>query len=234
MYRQVILYSGGMDSHILAHLHPHALRLYVDVGSRYSVKEMRHLPQGVVINHDMNLGAWEREDAIIPCRNEFLVMVAAQYGDTIMLGATAGDQSRDKDERWAMMSTNLLQYMLSGAHFTDPERHPQVVLPIKRFTKAELVAEYLRTGGDSEALARTVSCYHPDFTHCGHCKSCLRKWIALEYNDVPSMDEAEYAINPGTPEHWAEIIHKINNGGWRTPAEDYQTSVVLRRHRIMQ
>lgn len=229
----VILYSGGMDSLMLAARYPDALRLYVDVKSRYSAKERAFLPSDVLIDTHIDLGMWERSDAIIPARNLFLALVAAQYADDIMLGATAGDQSRDKDVHWAGLSTELLGYMLSGSHFRDPPRHPRVLLPIKHMTKGELVREYLASGGTIKALLESVSCYDPQQVHCGHCKSCLRKWVALEYNDI-RVPRNYWAQDPADPVAWADIAPKLapHGRGWRTPIEDAQTRIVLAQHGI--
>jgi 7-cyano-7-deazaguanine synthase in queuosine biosynthesis len=220
-----------MDSFLLAHLFPDAAKVYVDVGSIYSAKEKAHLPADVMVERGINLGKWERSDAIIPGRNAFMVLAASQYGDNIMLGATAGDQSRDKDDTWANMMTGLLRYMYSGKHF-DPERDMSVSLPIKDLTKAELVQQYMRAGGAMLPLRDTISCYHPEHLHCGRCKSCLRKWVALEWNRIPSG--AIWASDPRDPANWVEIVKTIKGKGWRTLKEDAQTLSVLREHGIVE
>lgn len=234
MSTQVILYSGGMDSFILAHLFPEAQLLYVDVGSKYSAKELIYLQRpdsrDVTVDTSISLGSWERADAIIPGRNAFLALVASQYGDDIMLGATAGDQSRDKDDKWAAMMGQLLAYMYSGKHF-QPPRDMRVLLPIKDMTKAELVARYLQRGGKHRALLNTVSCYSPHHFQCGRCKSCLRKWVALEANNIVSANI--WASDPRDPKNWEEIIPRLTGPGWRTPQEDDETRGVLRSHGLL-
>jgi 7-cyano-7-deazaguanine synthase in queuosine biosynthesis len=232
MNKQVILYSGGMDSFILASMYPDAMKLYVDVNSKYSEKELAFLPGDVVRSHDLNLAEYERDDAIIPARNMFLALIAAQYGEHIMLGATHGDLSTDKDENWASMATSILRYMFSGKHF-QPARDMQVLLPIKDKTKAELVRQYQLAGHDAQALLQTVSCYHPQHKHCGACKSCLRKWVALEYNHIDSG--YLWMSPPEAPANWADIIPRLKSPeGWRTPREDLQTIHVLRDHGLIE
>lgn len=233
---QVILYSGGMDSYILAHLYPKARLLYVDVGSQYAAKEMAHLtsPDGrtVSVDRHIDLGDWERTDAIIPGRNAFLVLVASQYGSDIMLGATAGDQSRDKDEKWAALMGQLMAYMYSGKHF-QPARDMRVLLPIKDTTKAQLVATYMARGGKHRPLLDTISCYDPVHLQCGRCKSCLRKWVAMEFNGIVSANI--WASNPKDPANWKEIIPALmSQKGWRSPLEDAETLRVLQNHGMLE
>ena len=246
--KHVILYSGGMDSFILGQMFPDAMKLYINIHSRYSRKEMAHLPDDVIINSGaLNLREFEREDAIIPCRNMLLALIAAQYGNVIMLGATAGDQSRDKDTRFAYLASGLLNYMLSGPHFRGENLRddPGIVLPIKGYDKTQLVAEYLRIwkkrhGSDSswrdraeQYLLDTVSCYDPTHTHCGHCKSCVRKWVALEMNNIEQPD-GYWHQHPTTWGGWGAVMHQIQHSvvGWRTDSEDHSTRVCLEKHSI--
>lgn len=232
--KQVILYSGGMDSYILSAMYPDAMRIYVDVRSRYADKEMAHLPRGVTVVRGLDLSSWERADAIIPGRNFFLALVAAQYGEEIMLGATLGDLSTDKDPKFAALGTELLQHMFSGRHFQDPERSPRIALPISGMSKGQLVAWYMKQRRrDQLGLVNTVSCYHPDKLQCGECKSCVRKWIALEHSHVTNA--AIWSSDPKKSAALAEIAAKLRKpaGVWRGPVEDAETRAVLRDHGLL-
>lgn len=224
MEPQVILYSGGMDSLILGRMFPSALKLYVDTRSAYSKKELEFLPTDVLRAPSMlNLSHIERPDSIVPSRNAYLSLVAANYGDEIMLGATAGDASTDKDEKWAGMMTELLRYMYSSKHFTP--REIKVSLPIKDKTKAELVRWYVSDGHCIDTLVHSVSCYSSEHKHCGVCKSCTRKWLALEAEGI-SCDEIWHTH----PRHanWDAVIAALSSGKWRSPVEDDYAKAVLR------
>lgn len=231
MHSKVILYSGGLDSYILGHIHDDAFKLYVDTGSRYADKEMAHLPADVHIHPDrVSLRGIEREDAIVPSRNAYLALIAANYGDDIMLGATEGDLSTDKDEEWAKRMTALLQYMYSGHHFKDRGwLSIRVTLPIKRLTKSELVAWFLQNyPGKAKQLAGVVSCYDAHALHCGQCKACIRKWAALAHNGVEFDD---WEQDPGQAPAWNEVVEKLQRGEvWRSAVEDRYTREVLRKH----
>ena len=93
---KVLLYSDGMDSWFISKLWKPDVRLYIDMHTRYSEQEKKHLPDDVQVL-DLNLGMYEREDAIIPMRNMFLYAMASMlpYNDIeICLGATQGGQDR--------------------------------------------------------------------------------------------------------------------------------------------
>lgn len=229
--KQVVLYSGGMDSFIMGHMFPDALKLYINSGSPYANKEVRRLPIDVEVVRDvLDLSMYEREDSIVPSRNAYLALVAANYGDEIMLGATAGDMSTDKDPRWADHMTALLRYMLSGKHF-NPPRDIHVTLPIKHMTKGDLVQWYLEQGHDVEKLIRVVSCYSPDYLHCGVCKACTRKWLALEAHGIDT--HGMWHTHP-TEAPWGDVVSALESpDGWRSRGEDAYTRRVLQHHGLM-
>ena len=74
--KKVLLYSGGMDSWLISHIWKPDMKVYVNMHTRYSeeeIKRIKELNEDVTII-DFPLGQWEREDAIIPLRNLYLVM----------------------------------------------------------------------------------------------------------------------------------------------------------------
>lgn len=225
MDKQVLLYSGGMDSFIAAHTHPGAALLYIDTGARYAAKELAHLAKvtpphrKVHIDRRLSLADVEREDLIVPARNLLLVTIATYYGNHILLAATAGDSSTDKDQVFADQASQVLTHVYASHHFPDFGQ-VRVQLPYKEASKAQMVAEYLRYGGDPQALADTMSCYHPTLAHCGQCKACIRKWVALKRHGLHTL--TPWASDPATHD-WDPIVDKILNGGWRCQAEDEDT-----------
>lgn len=89
--KKVLLYSGGMDSWLIDKIWKPDVKLYVDMGTKYSQEEIKRLPADVVVEK-LDLSKWEREDKIIPLRNMYLIGIATNYGNEICLGATAGDR----------------------------------------------------------------------------------------------------------------------------------------------
>lgn len=225
----VLLYSGGLDSFIAAHAEPRAKLLYIDTRARYSAKELRYItsnmPRDITIDTRLDLSGQERDDGIVPARNLLLVTLASHYGTDIILAATAGDRSTDKDDAFANMSSDLLSHIYSGVHFQGA-RGVVVRMPFKQATKAEMVRWYLDSGFPTRALSDCISCYHPEELHCGQCKACLRKWVALAYNHC---DMTPWRVHPSKWEGWRQIVLTIQAGGslWRHPREDQQTLAVL-------
>ena len=86
--KKVLLYSGGMDSWLIDKIWKPDVKLYVDMGTKYSQEEIKRLPADVVVEK-LDLSKWEREDKIIPLRNMYLIGIATNYGNEICLGATA-------------------------------------------------------------------------------------------------------------------------------------------------
>lgn len=200
----VLLYSGGLDSFIAAALMDPDVLLHVDTGTAYGDVERRKIqvPTGMedrLVRIEMlDLGQWERkEDLILPGRNAHLVLAGAQYGDIVMLGATAGDRTNDKNEKFAKLMTKLLQHMYDVQWWLPEGRKPRVLLPLKDKTKRQLVREYRKQGfRDADLINKTFSCYYPkDDEPCARCKPCVRKWVALWAEGLdPGFDSLEYAI----------------------------------------
>lgn len=229
---EVLLYSGGLDSFILAHMYPNARLLYINSGARYSGKEIGNLkmaPRNVtVLNDVLNLSNYERDDAIVPARNLLLLTIASYYGDTIYLAATSGDRSTDKDETFASETAKLLNYVYDCHHFE--RRDIKIDLSSTAFSKGQLVRWYLANKHPVEGLLNTLSCYAPTPGHCGQCKACIRRWTALATNGIETDD---YIQHPKTYD-WTDILDQMNTyEGWRCPDEDVYTTLVLERHGVI-
>lgn len=192
--KSVLLYSGGMDSLCFSYLCKPNVLLAVPTGAKYTSREQRCLQEladrdyffGAAFVHLPNvldLSRYERDDLIVPNRNAHLILLASHYGETIWLGSVAGDRSCDKDEGFYARMDLLLDHMWQPQHWTE-RRSFTVESPFKTITKTALVREYLRHGGPAEALLVSYSCYEGEDDHCGVCKPCARKRVALENNGI--------------------------------------------------
>lgn len=192
--KKVLLYSGGMDSWLIDKIWKPDIKLYVDMNTRYSKEEIKRLPKDVIIEK-LDLGKWEREDAIIPLRNLYLIMLATNYGDDICLGATAGDRVLDKSIEFAKNASNLLSFLYSKQHWTD-ERKININLDFKGYTKKQLIAKYLEIGGDiEEAVKSSFSCYDPiEGKECWECKPCFRKYVSFKVNGYDFGEEIDNKV----------------------------------------
>lgn len=222
----VLLYSGGLDSYCLAALEQPDVLLSMDTGTAYGAVEQAVMktPPGLedrLITARLPLAQWERpSDLILPGRNAYLVLSAAQYGDTIMLAATAGDRVKDKDEPFRDYMNALLRHIYSPQWWLPEGRPVELVLPLKHLTKRQIVARYVAAGHDPALLATdTFSCYDPEgFRCCGWCKPCRRKWVALVINGVyPGFDASESVA--------VEVDAELRSGKWARGADEHLDNV---------
>jgi 7-cyano-7-deazaguanine synthase in queuosine biosynthesis len=210
----VLLFSGGLDSYILYRLLAHRggvppYLLYCTIGHRYQGMELqciralqrshasvgRALPVGYA--GMCTVGRYERhEDGHIPLRNLLLCATAAievPDAQTIVLGAVAGESSRDKSQRFLSRTSRELSFQL--------HRTLHVIAPARHLTKSQLVSLYLGTfpGTVDRALVQmTRSCYGQTTysvhtTGCGACMSCFRRWVAMTRNGVMEPYDADPA-----------------------------------------
>lgn len=187
--KSVLLFSGGMDSYAARMLYDPDVLLYVDAGTRYSLAEKSRLPEGTNIVDMRVLNSYGVVDDIIPLRNLFFIAVAAQYGEQIIIGATAGDRVLDKSVEFATQTSTLLTYLWQKQHWTDGKKI-EVLMPMKSMSKTQIIEAVRNKCGETGVaeLATSFSCYKPyEQVECGNCKPCRRKWIAfasLGYADL--------------------------------------------------
>lgn len=187
--KKVLLYSGGLDSWLIDKLWKPDVKLYVDMNTKYSLSECFNLPKDVK-RENLDLGKWEREDAIIPLRNLYLLMLASNYGDEITMGCLAGDRSLDKTYEFSEKSEELLNYLYSPQWWIPEGRKIKINTYFKQFTKTELLKKYLDEGGNIEqAWKESFSCYNPTgLDVCYNCKPCQRKFIT--FAELGYIDES--------------------------------------------
>ena len=177
---KVLLYSGGMDSWLIDKIWRPDRKIFVDVGTPASAEERKRLPADVIVLDFPLLGRFEMPDKnyLLPLRNFFLVLLASYYGDIICLGSEAGSRHRDNGRRFARKLTRIINCCLSEI----PGRKVKVVTPFAHMTKAELLSEYVKRGGDiKEAWENSFSCYAPiNGKECGNCRSCRQKLAAFQ------------------------------------------------------
>lgn len=201
--KRILLFSAGMDSVMLKHLFQikNEECLFVSMGTIENEMERsiieEHYPGVLQVN--LPLIDFELPNKIIPFRNAFLILAAAQFSPYIILGSTAGDSTRDKDYTFAALMTSLMQYV-----GFPPDKAPpswefgvrvQVEMPLKGWTKTQIIRHFLDEGGNVEALRfKSASCYE-EGGNCGRCRSCQRKYVALRSAGVSGV-EAWFVTNP--------------------------------------
>ena len=187
--KKVLLLSSGIDSHCAEYLSKPDVRVYFDTGQELCKQEIKAIKSQdygdkVIIDDRVKLNDQGLSNDILPMRNAFFALAGAFYGDQMILVSTAGDTTNDKDQPFVQYMNDLFHHM-----FSNKSKNPDVSLdgarltiPYRKFTKTQLVGEYLKHGGSTEALLKTRSCYSDDEGECGKCRSCIRKFVALKLN----------------------------------------------------
>jgi 7-cyano-7-deazaguanine synthase in queuosine biosynthesis len=180
------------------------------------LQEAKLLPD-YVKQISLPLSDWELENKIIPFRNAFFILIAAQRYSKIYLGATIGDTTKDKDYIFKGMMEGLLNYFGLDINKNGHSERPfEVCMPFKGMTKTKILETYLKAGGRMEDMMNNSrSCYQGGKKECGVCRSCLRKYVAFHNN---FMDEfLNFQEMPNTIELNAFLRESIDKG--RHPAE---------------
>jgi 7-cyano-7-deazaguanine synthase len=189
--KEVLLLSAGLDSFPAWHYLGRPPALYFDLRHRYATQERASLDAlssrwaiDLTISYDLDLSTWEAENAIIPLRNAYFAMLAANHGDTIWCAGVKGDHTADKNPAAFARISEFIS-ALSG-------RPVRLGSPFWNMTKTQVVAWYLRQGLPAADLLLTFSCSRTDGIgmHCGQCPSCLRRWISLANNGIQGPFEA--------------------------------------------
>lgn len=196
--------------------------LNVNLGGRYGAVEADRLqtPPGMhnrLVRVDLptlgDLYELPKKSYILPARNALLTLIAAQYGNRILMGSIAASQGSDKDQEFADRMTNLMEWVWQPQEMWNPHgRSTRLELPVQHYTKARLVAATMRHGISGETIRdSTFSCYTPTAggTECGKCAPCARKWGALAANDIdPGFDGREA---------FRRYVDEIDAAGGNTP-----------------
>jgi 7-cyano-7-deazaguanine synthase len=213
---RVLLYSGGLDSFVTAHLWPAETLVYFGLGHKYEREERQTIAASempVVFDFRLKLGDYELPNAIIPLRNLYLVAMASHYGRTIGLGALRGEVNPDKSEQFRAQTEAVLNTCYAESYWSDGAPY-RVEFPVAQWSKAELIREYLAAGFDADALtAFTRSCYAPTVLQCGHCSACIKRYIALTLNGLSES----YTRNPHTSPYLETVRER-----WSTFSADRQ------------
>jgi 7-cyano-7-deazaguanine synthase in queuosine biosynthesis len=193
--KSVLLFSGGMDSLMMDYLLKPDILLVLPHGNKYEEQEMRHISDlcqkwGIhrtIIDGSLQLGEFERDDAIIPNRNLYFITLATHYGETIWLGSVYGDRSLDKSAEFFKKCEDIFNYLFQEQHWCEG-RTFSISAPYKDKTKTELVELFLKEGGNPQMLLDSYSCYEGGEKPCGICKPCFRKWVSLKNNGIEMKD----------------------------------------------
>lgn len=177
----ILLYSGGLDSFLAWEYLKRPKTIYFDLGHRYALHELiaiRKTIPDTIINKSLHLGQWEKEDADIPMRNAFMIMMASMYDKDIVLVVQKGEMSiPDRTPQFFMSFGGWLNWM-------KYEHGHSLSSPFFDMTKTEMVKWYVEQGLSIDQLVKTRSCFSGATSACGACGACFRRWVALRNNNI--------------------------------------------------
>ncbi len=183
--KEVLLYSGGMDSYIAWHYLKKPQTLYVPLNHKYVNNESKAIRQTIpstIISSPFDFAHLEKADAEIPLRNMYLVMYAVNMGyDKIHL-ITQKDETAMADRSQAFMdkASKLLSVLA--------EKPIEVSSPFMELDKFGMVSWYKDNGLPILELLKTWACHQPtdQGDACMNCPACFRREISLEFSGIHS------------------------------------------------
>ena len=186
--REVICFSGGIDSLIAWHYLDKPKPIYIRMWHRYQNKEMycirkleEKIPKLKVERVDgVNLGKYETgSKAYISQRNFHLALIASHYGNKIYIVGIKGDKVEDKTHEAFKTMAYAMNFIKKPT-----ELEFKIESPFWQMTKTDIIKWFIDSYPMSyviDVLKTSVSCYDANtMGSCGACPSCFRKWIALE------------------------------------------------------
>jgi len=192
--QRILLYSGGIDSYIAYHYLGYPQTIYFALDHKYELQEIaaikRTIPQTLIVENVLTLGAFEEPDANIRSRNLMLLLAAAYYVQAstaaIYLVVQKGEMNiPDRTSDFLMRSSKMISELT--------EKEIVVGSPFTQMTKTEMVEWYLTQKLPVDGLLNTHACYQPKEVFegtevfrkpCHACPACFRRWVALYNNNI--------------------------------------------------
>lgn len=233
--KEILLFSGGLDSVIAWFYLNKPKCMYVNLGHRYmnneieSIKNLQskfNLFPDVVFDDHLSLKDYEQPDAYIPLRNLFLAMLGTFKANKVWVIVQRGEMDlADRSAEFFRETSKLLSQVLG--------RKIVICTPFETMTKQDMVNWFLHTVNIDlpletriQILKTSRSCYENLEGECGQCSACFRKWISLEANGI----DAKYWFLKD-PNKWSGVrtyIRKMMKGEY-DPERTQQTISVLRK-----
>lgn len=191
--KNVLLYSGGMDSYIMLNLLPYDKAVYFNLGTEDGKREIAKIDAHKELRDkieiiDLPIARFELPSKCLPFRNGIMVLLAANFGNVVHLGAIKDDVSKDKDFVFKNQMEGVLNYFGMDDYRVNFVGYPyEVKMPFIDKMKNEIVAAYLFRYGEKSIdnlLTRSWSCYNGGEKECGYCSNCMRKYAAIRANGI--------------------------------------------------
>jgi len=222
--KELLLFSGGLDSYIAWHYLGKPQWVYARLGHRYESYELEAItllckldkslenswyrPEGIGYDFCLPIGKYfEEGDANIPLRNLYLVSLATNLGfNTIYLVCQEGEREiPDRSDAFFEMTSELLS-LLSN-------RETKVNPVFVEMSKVDMVEWYLAQDLPVKYLKKTRSCYAGDsLKKCGNCSACIRRYIAFTLNGIEENYKGTFEMHPRSSMLYRAYISKAQRG----------------------
>ena len=180
MMIKALMVSGGLDSYLGHCCYPDAILVFVDYGQNYLDLEYAAAKKlyGNKLNFVKIEGLPDLSDRVhVDARNLQLATIGMRFADTVIFSGVKDEICSDKNPKaFREMSEMLTKF--------SENRTIKITSPFWKHTKAQVVAAYLKDGGDPNKLLETVSCYSGGNEPCLNCQACFRRFVALKSNGI--------------------------------------------------
>lgn len=194
--REILCFSGGVDSVIAWHYLDKPQCIYSLLNHRYQEKEFESIMRLKRVISNLSINFIEGPDmkdheygdlAYISHRNLQLALNASHYGNKIYICGISGDKVEDK----TLEAFNVMTFVMNFIQ-KPTESKIKITSPFWQMTKTDIIKWFLDNYPQDyvyKVLKTSVSCYDSSILFsCGRCASCFRKWIALEAAGIKSYD----------------------------------------------
>lgn len=186
----VMMYSGGLDSFIQWRLLGKPKCVYFDIGHKASHSEFIRICKatedlGLDLTRitDLNLEKFEMDNAYIPYRNLFFIMLASLRSPNVVI-AQISEWAPDKNSGFYRKTEHLLNGIRKGKFQGLNMGEVSIYSPFSGWTKTELVREYISRWPAEDLERYSWSCYSNGLIPCGKCTACVSRHIAMVNNGI--------------------------------------------------
>lgn len=185
-YKEVVLFSGGVNSICLAAKYPDSALLYVDTGNlespveklaAYDIARMLGRSASFYVEMAPYIGKWRQKNGYTPNKNFFLVGIGSFYAKTVLLGAGLENKLDGRP------SIGFCESVTSTINLDFNNVFISAKAPFINESKIDIVNDYLDNGGSEEILKASISC-HNRCGRCGDCNPCFNRYVALKNNGI--------------------------------------------------
>jgi len=186
--KEILCFSGGIDSVVAYHILGYPKTLYVMMSHRYQNKELTCIEElkkviphfEPTFYHGPDLSKFEEgAKAYISKRNFHLVLCASHFGNHIYVCGNKEDIFDDNNKK-------AYEIMSDAMNATQSPKEPTITIesPFWDWSKTDIVKWFIDNYPKDyveHILKTSKSCYDAETNgQCGACESCRRKYVALK------------------------------------------------------